>query len=212
VKPIILLDVDGPLADFAGAYLREFADITGRVHSVQDVTEYHMHDNAFFGAACAAMGLQRGELTRRIVDRVISPGWCAALEPHPGAQAAVSRLQELGDVYVVTSPWDSSPTWQHERLHWCEKHFEISRGNVIHAGKKHLIRGDVFVDDKASHVEEWHREWPDGLGVLFDMHHNKNEFVAATRGGWPFVIGHVEALVRTSDDRSDMMLPAGRGR
>lgn len=194
VRPVILLDCDGPLADFAGAYLRALDEETGYKHTPEEVDRWEIHDCAFFVYAARQVGLEPSELRRRVDAHVLRPGFCDSIQPQPGVRIAVEKLKELGDVYVVTSPWYSSTTWMHERLHWCARKYGIHRAHVIQAGRKHLIRGDVFVDDKPSHVEEWARHWPEGKAILFDMPHNRSHAANLARGGWDDVLQAVEGL------------------
>lgn len=191
-RKTVLLDCDGPLSDFTGAYLDAFREVTGRKATHDDVDRWAIHECAFFVEEQQRFD---GQL-RKIVDRkVIEEGFCARIKPHAAALDAVARLVEVADVYVVTSPWDSSPTWMYERLHWVANHFPgIGRRRVIQTAQKHLIRGDILVDDKPSHVEEWQRAWPQGLGLLFDMHHNRgDQGIGLARTGWPFVLKHCGA-------------------
>ncbi len=186
-KPIVLLDCDGPMADFTTAYLDALHAETGLRHHAGEVDQWAIHQCAFFTRAAA----EHQGLKKRVDARVCLPAFCFNIAVQPHAQDAVKALQEVADVYVVTSPWDSSPTWQHERMHWVEKHFAIPRARIIQTAAKHLVRGDVFVDDKPSHVESWAKAWPHSVAVLFDMHHNQEERVlGATRAGWPFIVGH----------------------
>lgn len=190
MTPIILLDCDGPLSGFTDAYLVALALETGCRHTHEEVDRWAIHECDFFGAAAKLAGFDSASALRRCVDeRVTRPGFCEDIAVQPGAQEAVARLSEIGEVFVVTSPWDSSPTWMYERLHWVAKHFPtIGRRRVIQTAQKHLIRGDVFVDDKLSHVAEWSEAWPNGTAVLFDMHHNRGETAGTKRGGWGHAI------------------------
>lgn len=190
-RPVVLLDCDGPLADFTQAYLDALRIETGASHSAAEVDRWAIAECDFF----RRLSERHSNLKRRVDAHVIKPGFCAGLAVQPGAKAAVELLTELADVYVVTSPWDSSPTWMHERLHWVHKHFGLPRSRVIQGAAKFLIRGDVFVDDKPSHVREWQEAWPHSTGVLFDMHHNRSDrALGLMRAGWPFVIAQVTSL------------------
>ncbi len=187
MKPIILLDCDGPLACFTQAYLDALFRETGHQHLAHEVDRWAIHECDFFKDIEARLGFIN--LRRRVDAHVCMPSFCSNIVPAPGAQEAVARLSDLGEVYVVTSPWDSSPTWMHERLHWVAKHFPtIGRRRVIQTAQKHLIRGDVFVDDKLEHVMEWSAAWPLSTAILFDMHHNLDGSGDAWRGSWNHAI------------------------
>jgi 5'(3')-deoxyribonucleotidase len=197
MNPTILLDVDGVLADFQSHYLGAIYAETGMVCDAASIDRWDIHETDVFIAAAKHIGIELSALRKRVDAHVVKPDFCATIAVQQGAVEAVTRLQELGDVFVVTSPWDSSPTWMHERHHWVHRHFGIPRHHVIHTGRKHLIRGDIFVDDKLSHVEEWSAAWPNGLPILFDMPHNRGtDAVGVARAGWPFIIGVAEDMAR----------------
>ncbi len=187
MRPVILLDCDGVLADFGAGYLGAFVEETGDVVGTDQIDRWDMHKCTFFIKAAEAIGVTTTELRRRVDAHVSRPGFCSSLAVTHGALSAVERLREIGDVYVVTAPWDSSVTWMHERAHWIHRKLGIPRSHVIQAARKHLIAGDVFVDDKASHVAEWAERWPQGHSILFDLPHNQDAS-GVRRGGWADVI------------------------
>ena len=188
MRPVVLLDCDGPLSQFTQSYLDAVRIETGVKIPVDAVDRWDIHKTAAFVEAATTAGLSPGDLKSRVIQRVCTVGFCDAIKPQPDAQAIVAMLEAQADVYVVTSPWDSSPTWMFERLHWVHRHLGLPRSRVIQTGTKHLIRGDVFVDDKATHVREWGKAWPNAKAILFDMHHNKVDADDLKRGGWRDVI------------------------
>ncbi len=192
---IILLDCDGPLADFTGAYLDVVHALTGQRITRDDIDRWDIHLTDAFVRADEVYG---GRLQAAVAGRVAEPGFCLSIRPHPDARDAVNRLARLAEVWCVTSPWRSSPTWMAERTEWIATHFpEIGEHRVIHASHKHLIDGGMFVDDKASHVQTWAERRPRGIGVLFDMHHNRADSVSApnaSRSGWDGILRHVETV------------------
>lgn len=196
MKPIVLLDVDGPLADFVSAYLEAFRSLTGLPATHEHVTRWDIAE--CLAAHCVRegeLGWEVGRISREVGKVVSAPGFASEMiRPHESAKEPVAKL-EVADVYAVTSPWHSSPTWMHERTAWLKRHFKIPRERVIHASTKHLVRGDVFVDDKASHVTAWAGANREGMGVLFDMHHNRaDNVVGVVRAGWPFVLSWTKSL------------------
>jgi 5'(3')-deoxyribonucleotidase len=179
------------MADFTGAYLRELGALTNTRHDVESVDRWDLHLCPFFTHLATKHDPDDHDALRRVVESIIiEPGFCDGIDVQPGAQEAVAALSELGDVYVVTSPWDSSPTWMHERARWVARHFPtIGQRRVIQTAQKHLVRGDVFVDDKPEHVVAWSSAWPAATAILFDMHHNRGEaFTETWRGGWDHAI------------------------
>ena len=174
MRPLqIALDCDGLLSQFTAGALRVVEEVTGRRYQLADVAEYD------FTKALNITTAEAREVRARIGSR---RGFCAALLPYPEARQGVRRLRSLGDVFCVTSPWDSNPWWRAERESWLALHFGIDR--VHHALDKSIYAADVFVDDKSSHVREWAaawlRFWPrSGAAVFWRTPHNLSEPVPA---------------------------------
>ncbi len=196
--PRVLLDCDGPLGDFTGAWLEALYIETGERHEVSEVTQWAIHMCDFFLACADRMKMTRAELKARVDAHVAVPGFCYAINVNPEAKAAVLELHSMADIWVVTSPWDSSQTWMHERHRWLQDKFAIKRDQICQVGKKHPIHGDVFVDDKPSHVVDWAKAWPMGTAVLFDMHHNQREpgDPSVLRAGWDDIIKIVRSMAQ----------------
>lgn len=182
-RPIILLDCDGPLADFVGAYLGEVEKLTRTRISHDDIDKWHIHECDAVVRAANDAGLTAPSLRMMVHSRISHRGWCTMIDPKPYASELVERLQAIGDVYIVTSPWCSSPTWVFERTKWCKRELGIDADHVVFTEAKHLVYGDIFVDDKPEHVRAWSERWPDGKAILFDMPHNRGTDVGrAIRG------------------------------
>lgn len=175
-KIVIALDADGLLADFTSGVKKLVEEVTGRHYALADFTEFDF---------TKALGLSADE--SRAVKAIISTrrGFCAALQPYPGARQGVRRLRELGDVICVTTPWDSNPWWRDERTSWLALHFGIDV--VHHAEDKYGYEADVFVDDRSKHVRSWLSAWPGRTAVLWRTPHNTGEAVpwgAHSTGSW----------------------------
>lgn len=175
-KLLIAIDSDGILSDFTSGALRIVEEVTGRRYAPTDVTEFDF---------TKALGLSMSEAVA--VKKAIGArrGFAASLPPYPGARQGVRRLRELGDVYCVTSPWDSNLWWRTERDSWLALHFGIDV--VHHADDKTGYEADIFVDDKSSHVRDWLTAWPGRTAVLWRTLHNTNEVVACgahSTGSW----------------------------
>lgn len=177
MKRTVLLDCDGVLADFIGGVCRTLADLGHPQHEPHHVTEFDF---------CKSLKLET-DVARAVKQRISGePGWWLNLEPFPSARLGVAELREVADVYVVTSPWNSHRNWLWEREAWLKKHFDIPHSHVIAASAKHLVAGDMLVDDKTEAVERWDREQAcvyreiDGtlrttFGVQWETPHNRND-------------------------------------
>lgn len=74
----------------------------------------------------------------------------------PGAQDAIQNLRGDGhEIVFVTSSWPSCSEWASARIAWLQRRFSAHRNDVVITSRKSIISGDVFIDDKESHVLNW---------------------------------------------------------
>lgn len=163
-NPVILLDCDGVLSDFIGPVCALASSVTGRTHAPADVTRFD------FASCLELTPLEKRQVTDYIS---MSTGWWSQLPILPGAREGVARLQDLGDVYIVTSPWNSCATWLHEREAWLKRHFNIPHSRVLAGSAKHLVSGDIFVDDKTETLVNWCERQSSGIAVQWITPHNR---------------------------------------
>ncbi len=179
----VLLDCDGVLSDFIGGALAIVNQMFGTRFIASDVTEFDF---------TAALGMSPANAAA--VKRAIgsAPNFAANLHPLPGAVAGFARLEAIADVYIVTSPWNSNPTWCHDRESWLLKHFGVHHGRVIHASPKHLVCGDVLVDDKTSTLDAWRAAWPGRVAVQWSTPHNRRDlWDGPSTSSWDFLIDEI---------------------
>lgn len=166
----LALDADGVLRSFVMGALVVIKEVTGKAFSPADVTAFNFSK---------ALGLSDDE-TRAVMTTISSRrGFVTALPPYPDARQGVRRLRELGDVFCVTSPWESpwgtNPWWRAESESWLALHFGIDV--IHHADDKSAYEADVFVDDRAKNVRAWSAAWPGRVAVLWRTPHNSSEAV-----------------------------------
>jgi 5'(3')-deoxyribonucleotidase len=191
MKPILLMDVDGVLANFIEAVLSVLRDEFG-------VMDYH-HDTIETWEMFASMP-EHIHLRDNVYEILKKYGGCFGIPPYPGSQNGVAALKKLVDVVIVTSPFYGSDTWVAERERWLEKFFDISHKDVIHTGRKELVDGDIFVDDKVEHVVKWARAHPSKHAILWAQRYNeKGEhegFPNVTRiGSWSNLLTAVRSTL-----------------
>src|SRR5579885_1757461 len=132
----VLLDCDGVLADFVTPCLALLKDATGVTYTPEQVTDWDI---------MKALSIPK-ETADAVYGAMKVPGFCAGLPIYPGAQAAVARLSEVADIYVVTSPL-GGPYWESERRFWRHKYFGIPGKHVMSGSAKHICAGDVLLDN-----------------------------------------------------------------
>lgn len=146
-EPVVLLDVDGVLADFCTPALK-VAHKLGAPTSVRSDTldrydmESYIHHTK----------------RKQWWSKVTARSFCAKLRPYPGAITAVSQLQNIADVVAVTAPMASSH-WAHERALWLRDHFGFHRENIISTAGKYWVGGDFLADDSLDHLRKWVFRW-----------------------------------------------------
>ena len=180
----VLLDCDGVLSDFIGPVLDLVWEATGRTYTREDVKVFDF---------AASLGLEPEE--NAVVKDEISHrrGWWSELPIMPGAQEGVARLQQIADVYIVTSPWNNCRTWLYERETWLRKHFGIPHSRVLACSAKHIVAGDVLVDDRIDTLLQWQDHNPRGAAVQWQTPHNRNDgWRAWSTKSWDQLVGWVQ--------------------
>lgn len=163
-RPLLLLDCDGVMGDFVGAYLAALERACGVRRTADEVTDWDI---------AKSLGLtpeQRAAVTAAVMER----GFCAGIKPCPRAVEGVGMVREVCDVHVVTTPWRGHPYWHDERERWLAEYFGLSHEDVTHTHAKRHTLGHVFVDDKLANVSEWQDWHPTGVAVLWDAPYNAN--------------------------------------
>jgi 5'(3')-deoxyribonucleotidase len=150
-KPLIAIDVDGPLADFRGATLKGL-NLCGFVR------DYNFGDVRGFDP------IEAQHLWH-------SKGFVLGLDVIDGAVAAINELRGIGHVIFVTSPM-FTPYWFNERHQWLALHFGADSNDVVVTKNKWLIRSpDFIIDDLPKnlicHIPE--------SRMLWHMNHNELE-------------------------------------
>lgn len=167
MRPIALIDVDGVLADFVGGYLGLLADVLGIAATREQITAFDI------GASIGLTKAQSAEMKRAIGS---CAGLARSLAVYPDAVFGMREIEKAADVYIVTSPWNSNPTWTHDREHWLRANFDIPHSRVIHTSAKHLVRGDFLIDDKTEVLPKWMAYGGDrrrGVAVQWETPHNR---------------------------------------
>lgn len=152
MKPIVLMDVDGVVADFVDMYLRwaphvQSCSLDGRIPAqryAEDVTSWNI---------AASIGLTEIE-ERRLYQAFADHRLCRELKPYPDAIEQVNRLRESCDVVFVTSPLQTVPTWAHDRDWWLRKHLGDNI-KVVHTKHKQYVQGDWLIDDGPHNLNAW---------------------------------------------------------
>ena len=132
----ILLDVDGVLANFAGGLLASHKTKL----RVKDLTKFDFLDELDFDA-------------REVIGNGLE--FCKNLPLYPGAKRFVRKLQKLGRVDPLTAPFHGASLWRMGRSNWLAWHFDLFAPTYCPTEKKHLVPGNVLIEDNLETVIRW---------------------------------------------------------
>lgn len=137
---IVLVDQDGPLADFERGFLeawrKQFPDeICVPLHERRS---FYVRDD------------YPGHLREKIEGIYFAPGFYRSLPVVPGAIETLKKLVESGhNVQICTSPLSCYDNCVLEKYQWVEKHLgrDFTK-RIILSKDKTMVRGDILLDDK----------------------------------------------------------------
>lgn len=162
-RPTIALDMDGCLVDFNPLIIEEL-NAAGMEHRYEDITTFQYRD---------ALGPEADDIAWSVIRR---PDLYDALEPEPGAMAALEDLRTFADIVVLSSPVEDHAG---SKMRWLLQH-GFDRKEIILSSNKNLAGAgcDLLVDDAIHNIEVWPRPV-----VVFDRpwnHHLEGEYPRAT--------------------------------
>lgn len=136
--PVVLVDMDGPLADFDALFFERCAENRWPMDcTLADQRHRFATDhipNKIHRAAAREM--------------VNTPEWFADLPVTGGAQEGLQHLAEHAEVWICTNPLEANPSCRDEKAAWLVKHFSSEwERRLIITPDKSMVRGDVLLDD-----------------------------------------------------------------
>lgn len=140
---MLLIDMDGVLADFNGQVNLEMAR-NGFVPIIYDeMTDFHIEESF--------RRIRGDEAALRTRQLVVQSGWFRSLYPITGAIKWLNYLRSRYDVQICSAPLSHNPTCEAEKREWLEHYFDKELAlNAIITKDKHTVDGAFLIDDKAS--------------------------------------------------------------
>lgn len=177
---LILVDQDGPLADFEGGFLRNWQKLFPKEFFIplEERNIFYMREQ------------YPSHLKEKVDSIYSSPGFFRNLEPTKGSIEAIKTLVALGyDVRICTSPLSRYENCVLEKFEWVEKHFgRAFTKRIILTKDKTMVRGDLLIDDKPEITGVFNPTWEH---IIFDYPYNQH--IQKNRrlnwGNWKEILG-----------------------
>jgi len=166
MDPVILLDMDGVLADFVGAALR--------VHGIGRETFDAVHERQPGNYDLAApLGMTENEFWEPINQSGYR--FWQDMEPTPWFDRVITLAEETvgQNWFIVTSPCRDRAACCLGKHLWVENHLGRTFDRLIPTGYKHLLarKDAILIDDREETVEKF-RKAGGGRGIVFPTQHN----------------------------------------
>lgn len=157
---IVLCDLDGIVVDLLTPWLAAYNAEYGDNLTVARLTDWDVHNCV--KPECGTdiyRWIDRGDVYRD-------------LKPLPGAIDGIKTIEALGHEVVIVSAGSVNPATAGHKLEWCQRYLGFSRKKVIIAHQKHLVKGDVFIDDSPHKIADYAAAWPETPILTIRYPHN----------------------------------------
>lgn len=161
--PVVLLDQDGPLAEWEPAMNHALLEIDPDFPVVHpdEWDEFYFYQSL-------------PEHTETLHKAYRKPGFYRYLEPVPGSIEAVREMSEYVNVIVATRPMFENEFCESDKKWWLRKHHGdviARRSNYVH--DKTLLRGKFIVEDHPSPAANG-LVTPEWTQIVFDKPYNQD--------------------------------------
>ncbi|MDB2606464.1 5'(3')-deoxyribonucleotidase [Zobellia sp.] len=154
---VIFVDMDEVIADTYGAHIEVYNN---------EFNENLTLDLFHGSEAWHKVPVDRQQSVR---DHAKNRGFFRNLKPITNSQNILKKLSEKHEVYIASAAMQF-PNSLEEKSEWLDEHFSfIPWQNRILCGNKHILRGDVLIDDRSYNLETF-----EGRPLLFTSPHNVN--------------------------------------
>lgn len=161
-KLTILVDVDDVCLDMVPEWLRRYNNDYGDTLTADALLTWDVSSSTKAGKAFYRY-LHMGDF----YDYV---------HPRDGARPAIDTLRQMGHHVYFVSSCVSFDAAQQKLNCLCRWGFLTDRNDFIATSLKHLVRGDVLIDDNAANIMDY-----PGVGLLIDRPWNRHTNVGTAR-------------------------------
>lgn len=155
---VIYLDMDEVLADTYGAHLDIYNEEFGENLTVEDCMGREVWQ-------CVPVDRQQS-----VKDHARNEGFFSSLKPINDSIRVVKELHLKHEVYIASAAMQF-PNSLREKSDWLDQYFPfISWQHRILLGYKHILQGDVLIDDRSFNLQRFN-----GRPLLYTSPHNIGE-------------------------------------
>ncbi|MFS4415918.1 5' nucleotidase, NT5C type [Maribacter sp. 2307ULW6-5] len=152
---VVFIDMDEVIADTYGAHI----EIYNREHRASLDPVQCLGKEVWHMVPEAHRDTVRNHARRR--------GFFKDLNPLPHSQEVIKELAGVHEVYIASAAMQF-PNSLEEKSEWLDRHLPfIPWQNRILCGHKHILKGDVLIDDRSYNLKHFN-----GRGILFSSPHN----------------------------------------
>jgi len=172
---VIFVDMDEVIADTYGEHIKIYnAEFNGNL-----TTEKCLGSEVWKMVPEAHQESVRKHATRTHFFR--------NLKPIENSISVLEKLSIQHDIYIASAAMQF-PNSLEEKSEWLDEHLPfIPWQNRILCGHKHILKGDILIDDRSYNLKNF-----DGRGILFTSPHNINTEDFERADSW---LGLEEALL-----------------
>lgn len=159
---LVLVDMDGVLADFEGHLMAQWRARHPNTFDLAREERTTFYLSRLFPP----------EHRRKLFDIMYSENFFADLPPVAGGKKALNAMKKLGwEVFLCSSPLLGHKTGASEKYAWVERHLGREwPERLILAPDKTLVRGDILIDDRPEINGAAQPAWEH---VLYDRPYNR---------------------------------------
>jgi len=151
----IFIDMDEVIADTYGAHIEIYN---------KDYNESLTLEDCWGKEVWKAVPEERLESIKNHAQNI---GFFRNLKPIKDSQEVVKKLHNLHNIYIASAAMQF-PNSLFEKNEWLDQYFPfIPWQNRILCGHKHILKGDVLIDDRSYNLENFQ-----GRTLLFTSGHN----------------------------------------
>lgn len=138
-NPVLLLDMDGPLANFD----LKFYNLCKQMGFTLDIEGLDDPNRKRFMTENMPIKSER-EWAR---NQINSTRWFLDLPVTAGALDGVKELAEYFDIWVCTKPLEANSRCRDDKARWLQGYFPQLEHKMIIAPTKSFVHGDILLDD-----------------------------------------------------------------